>query len=99
MIPLPPTRTKGPAAFGAAGPGDIGPFGRWPDPRATDDPHPEQDRLRLQTQTLLCGHCEAGQGNGQARTIAATAHGLTVTWHLLSCPHYAADRILAGQED
>ncbi len=31
MIPM-PHRTKGPGVLGAAGPGEKGPFGRWPEP-------------------------------------------------------------------
>ncbi|WP_405978193.1 hypothetical protein [Streptomyces sp. NBC_00158] len=53
----------------------------------------------LRTQTLLCPHCAAGPADGQARTIAAAGDHLAVTWHRLSCPHYAADRVLAGEED
>jgi hypothetical protein len=95
MIPLPP---KGPAAPRATGRGGTGPSGRWTDAEAADNPFlTEPTGLRLPT--LLCTYCEAGPDNGQTRTVAASAGSLTVTWHLLSCPHYAADRILAGKED
>ncbi|MEJ8642073.1 hypothetical protein WKI68_12485 [Streptomyces sp. MS1.HAVA.3] len=50
-------------------------------------------------QKLLCPYCSVGPSDGQARTLAAAGDRLTVTWHLLSCPHYAADRVLAGEED
>lgn len=92
MIPLPPIRTKGPGVLGASGPGSTGPFGRWPDPDAT-----VSDGLR--TQTFLCTYCEAGPDDGEARTVTATEDRLTMTWHLRSCLHYAADRVLAGEED
>lgn len=61
-------------------------------PRAKGAPEPGP-------QTLQCPYCAAGPSDGQARTLAAAAGRLTVTWHLLSCPHHAADRVLAGEED
>ncbi|MFG2949874.1 hypothetical protein [Streptomyces adustus] len=93
VIPLPPIRTKGPGVLGAAGPGSCGPFGRWPEPDATAD---ETDGLM--SQTLMCAYSEAGPGDGQARTLTTVEDRLTVTWRLLSCPHYAADRVLAGRD-
>lgn len=42
MIPLVSHRTKGPGALGAERPGQIDPFGRWPDPRE-DEGHDESD--------------------------------------------------------
>lgn len=54
----------------------------------------------LRAETVACPYCAAGPADGQARTIAVAAGcRLTVTWHVLSCPHYAADRVLAGKED
>ncbi|MFI5618033.1 hypothetical protein [Streptomyces sp. NPDC051567] len=52
----------------------------------------------LKRETLLCPYCKAGPFDGEARTVSARAECLTVTWHRSSCPHYAADRILAGYE-
>lgn len=43
MIPLPPHRTKGPGVLGAERPGDVGPFGRRPDPDETEE---EKDETR-----------------------------------------------------
>ncbi|MFJ2478082.1 hypothetical protein ACIOWI_34835 [Streptomyces sp. NPDC087659] len=40
MIHLPPHRTKGPGAVGTSGPGQAGPFGRWPDPDPDVQDHP-----------------------------------------------------------
>lgn len=40
---------------------------------------------------LMCSHCAAGPDDGQARTLTAVGHHLVVTWHLLSCPQYAAE--------
>ena len=37
MIPLPPHRTKGPAALGATRPGATGPFVTWPHPAEPED--------------------------------------------------------------
>ncbi|MDX3539143.1 hypothetical protein PV721_33440 [Streptomyces sp. MB09-01] len=87
-----PHRTKGAPALGAL-PGQDGPFGRRPEPDADD--HPSE----LRTQTLLCPFCAAEPAADRPRTIAATGDRLTVTWHRLACPHYAADRILAGEEE
>ncbi|MFY7630661.1 hypothetical protein [Streptomyces sp. NY05-11A] len=42
MIPLVSHRAKGRGALGAERPGQIGPFGRWPDPRE-DEGHDESD--------------------------------------------------------
>jgi hypothetical protein len=33
-----PHRTKGPGVLGAVGPGDTGPFGRWPEPDQDSEP-------------------------------------------------------------
>lgn len=89
-------RTKGAPALGAR-PGQDGPFGRWSDP-ADHDPHTSEP-VELKTQTLACPSCAAGPADGHARTIAAAGNRLTVTWHRLPCPHYEADRVLAGEED
>lgn len=35
---------------------------------------------------------------GDARTLAMSDRGWTVTWNDRSCPHYRADRVLAGFE-
>ncbi|MEU9944556.1 hypothetical protein [Streptomyces lavendulae] len=50
--------------------------------------------------TTLCGCrvCEADEDSGEARTVVVVEGGLSVTWHLLDCPHYQADRVLAGRE-
>lgn len=54
----------------------------------------------LRAETVVCPYCAADPADGQARTIAVGAGcRLTVTWHVQSCPHYAADRVLAGKED
>ncbi|MEU9086660.1 hypothetical protein [Streptomyces sp. NPDC048357] len=53
----------------------------------------------LKFETVVCPHCAACPATGQARTIAADRRRVTVTWHLPSCPHYVADRVLAGKED
>ena len=37
MIHLPAHRTKGPNVVGASGPGQAGPFGRWPGPADEDE--------------------------------------------------------------
>ncbi|MEU9005984.1 hypothetical protein [Streptomyces sp. NPDC048551] len=87
---------KGAPALGAL-PGQDGPFGPWSNP-ADNDPHTSPP-AELRTQTLVCPHCAAGPVGGQARTIATAGRRLTVTWHRLPCPHYTADRVLAGEED
>ncbi|MET9887456.1 hypothetical protein ABZZ20_30820 [Streptomyces sp. NPDC006430] len=46
---------------------------------------------------LVCPYCKAGPTDGTVRTLSAEAGCLTVTWHTPSCPHYAADRILADK--
>ncbi|MEU9254533.1 hypothetical protein AB0D66_22120 [Streptomyces sp. NPDC048270] len=56
-------------------------------------------QAELRTQTLVYPSCIAGPAHGQDGTIAAAGDHLTVTWHRLSCPHYAADRDLAGEKD
>ncbi|MFI6002254.1 hypothetical protein ACIA98_17905 [Streptomyces sp. NPDC051366] len=53
----------------------------------------------LKFETVVCPHCAVGPAAGQARTVAADRRRVTVTWHAPSCPHYAADRLLAGKED
>ncbi len=53
----------------------------------------------LKFETVVCPHCAGRPAAGQARTIAADRRRVTVTWHLPSCPHYVADRVLAGKED
>lgn len=58
-----------------------------------------QVMAELKFETVGCPHCSACPATGQARTIAADRRRVTVTWHLPSCPHYAADRVLAGKED
>jgi hypothetical protein len=97
VIPMPPHRTKGPGALGAPGPGANGSFGRWPEPDKNDPaqgPPPET----LRTHTLVCPHCAAGPADGQTRTLALDGDRLSVTWHAVSCPHHAADRVLAEHE-
>ncbi|MGW6985653.1 hypothetical protein ACWGE1_40380 [Streptomyces sp. NPDC054932] len=53
----------------------------------------------LKFETVVCPHCAACPAAEQARTVTADRCRVTVTWHLPSCPHYAADRVLAGKED
>ncbi|WP_327250231.1 hypothetical protein [Streptomyces sp. NBC_01244] len=94
-----PHRAKGAPQVGVL-PGQEGHFGRRHDPAGDAAAHhngPEVPAPR--TQSLLCPYCAAGPSDGQARTIAAAGETLTVTWHLLSCPHHVADRVLAGEED
>lgn len=50
-------------------------------------------------QPLVCTYCQAGPTDGAARTLSAEAGKLTVTWHTATCPHYAADRILADKRN
>ncbi|MBT2482324.1 hypothetical protein [Streptomyces sp. ISL-94] len=52
----------------------------------------------LRPRTVICSYCKAGPDAGAARTLAAREGCLTVTWHARTCPHYLADRILAGKE-
>lgn len=85
-----PQRTQAAPVLGAL-PGQDGPLGRQPEP---DDDHP----IGLRLHTLLCPYRSAGPADGQVRTLAAAGNRLTVTWHRLTCPHYAADRVLAGEE-
>ncbi|MEV6576362.1 hypothetical protein [Streptomyces sp. NPDC051577] len=89
-------RTKGAPALGAL-PGQVGPFGHRPEPDADADADEEPTVLR--TQSLPCPYCAAGPARGQARTLASAGDHLTVTWHLPTCPHYAADRLLTDEED
>lgn len=91
-------RAKGAPHVGVL-PGQEGPFGRRPDPASDAAHHTGPEVSEPRTQTLLCPYCAAGPSDGQARTIAAAGDRLTVTWHLLSCPHHVADRVLAGEED
>ncbi|MER5759335.1 hypothetical protein [Streptomyces sp. NPDC002082] len=56
--------------------------------------------VELKFETVVCPHCAAGPAARQARTVAADGRRrVTVTWHVASCPHYVADRLLAGQDD
>ncbi len=91
-------RAKGAPRVGAL-PGQDGPFGRRPDPAEDDPRHNGREAPEPRMQNLRCPYCTVGPSDGQARTLAAAGDRLTVTWHLLSCPHYAADRVLAGEED
>lgn len=47
---------------------------------------------------VLCSLCRATASDGAARTLTVGEGALLVTWHAAGCPHYAADRILAGHE-
>ncbi|MGW0366159.1 hypothetical protein [Streptomyces sp. NPDC002990] len=49
--------------------------------------------------TLLCPFCRATAADGTARTLCTAEGSLSVTWHRGDCPHYAADRILAAEEN
>ncbi|MFG2296118.1 hypothetical protein [Streptomyces sp. NPDC048603] len=52
----------------------------------------------LPTTVHRCLVCRADQKSGQARTVVVVEGGLSVTWHLVRCPHYRADRILADRD-
>ncbi|MGE7386445.1 hypothetical protein ACQKM2_13315 [Streptomyces sp. NPDC004126] len=52
----------------------------------------------LPTTLCRCRLCKADEDSGEARTVVVVEGGLSVTWHLLDCPHYQADRVLAGRE-
>lgn len=52
----------------------------------------------LPTTMRRCPVCEADEESGEARTVSVGATSLVVTWHLSRCPHYRADRILAGRD-
>ncbi|MGR8010885.1 hypothetical protein [Streptomyces hypolithicus] len=52
----------------------------------------------LRPQTVTCSYCKARPARKAARTLATHEGRLTVTWHARTCPHYLADRILAGKE-
>ncbi|MFJ5546381.1 hypothetical protein [Streptomyces sp. NPDC093225] len=52
----------------------------------------------LPTTLRQCRACGANEDTGEARTVVVVEGGLSVTWHLLACPHYRADRVLAGRE-
>ncbi|WP_412079722.1 hypothetical protein ACLF6K_40310 (plasmid) [Streptomyces xanthophaeus] len=55
----------------------------------------EVDRPRV----LLCPYCKATAHDGAARTLSAAGGVLSVTWHARTCPHLAADLILARTTD
>ncbi|MFD3698835.1 hypothetical protein ACFWUZ_22260 [Streptomyces sp. NPDC058646] len=52
----------------------------------------EVDRPRV----LVCPYCKATDQDGAARTLSAVGGVLSVTWHARTCPHLAADLILAA---
>ncbi|MCX5409673.1 hypothetical protein OHA37_38170 [Streptomyces sp. NBC_00335] len=54
--------------------------------------------LNALADNVLCGFCRATQEDGEARTARMVNGRLAVTWHAASCPHLAADRILAERE-
>lgn len=85
---LRPHRSKDAPVLGVP-PDQDRPFGRRPEPDAGDGVPTSR--------TLLCPHCTAGPGDDHARTIAASGNCLTLTWYHRSCPHHAADRVLAGE--
>lgn len=45
--------------------------------------------------SVACGFCRATKADGAARTLCVVGGRLSVIWHAASCPHLAADRILA----
>ncbi|MFG2990234.1 hypothetical protein ACGFZK_13250 [Streptomyces sp. NPDC048257] len=52
----------------------------------------------LRPENDVCPFCKATAADGVVRTLRTGAGSLSVTWHTLNCPHYAADRILAEKE-
>ncbi|MEU8779626.1 hypothetical protein [Streptomyces sp. NPDC048606] len=52
----------------------------------------EVDRPRI----VVCAYCKATERSGVARTLSAAGGALSVTWHTRTCPHLAADLILAA---
>ncbi|MFF5446491.1 hypothetical protein [Streptomyces sp. NPDC012888] len=52
----------------------------------------------LPTTVHRCRECRADEDSGEARTVTVAEGRLSVTWHLASCPHYRADRVLAGRD-
>ncbi|MFI8341729.1 hypothetical protein ACIF8W_16880 [Streptomyces sp. NPDC085639] len=52
----------------------------------------------LRPETVVCPFCKATAADGVVRTLRTGTGSLSVTWHVLNCPHYAADRILAENE-
>ncbi|WP_406739573.1 hypothetical protein OG365_40885 (plasmid) [Streptomyces sp. NBC_00853] len=53
--------------------------------------------LKSLIRVIACPVCRATAETGSVRTLSAAGKHLSVTWHTLSCPHYAADLILAGE--
>ncbi|MBT2408524.1 MULTISPECIES: hypothetical protein [unclassified Streptomyces] len=52
----------------------------------------------LRPKTVVCSYCQARPADGDARTLYCHEGRLTVTWHTDGCPHYTADRVLAGMD-
>lgn len=52
----------------------------------------------LPTTSQRCRVCAADEDSGEARTVTIVGGHLSVTWHLVRCPHYRADRILVDRE-
>ncbi|MEV7420717.1 hypothetical protein [Streptomyces sp. NPDC089919] len=52
----------------------------------------------MPTTLRRCPVCAADQESGQARTLTVATDRLLVTWHLLHCPHYRADRVLMDRD-
>ncbi|MEU6758758.1 hypothetical protein [Streptomyces sp. NPDC046685] len=52
----------------------------------------------LRPETVVCPFCKASAADGTVRTLRTGTRSLSVTWHIPTCPHYAADRILAEDD-
>ncbi|MEU4727642.1 MULTISPECIES: hypothetical protein [unclassified Streptomyces] len=52
----------------------------------------------LRPETVVCPFCKASAADGTVRTLRTGTRSLSVTWHIPTCPHYAADRILAEND-
>ena len=52
----------------------------------------------VRSETVVCTYCKATPADGTVRTLCAEQGRLSVTWHTTSCPHYAADLILAADD-
>ncbi|MFD3543052.1 hypothetical protein ACFWUQ_26645 [Streptomyces sp. NPDC058662] len=52
----------------------------------------------IRSETVVCTFCKATPADGAVRTLSASQGRLSVTWHAETCPHYAADLILASDD-
>ncbi|MCX4960947.1 hypothetical protein [Streptomyces virginiae] len=53
--------------------------------------------LKSLIRVIPCPVYRATAETGSVRTLSAAGKRLSVTWHTISCPHHAADLILAGE--